>query len=138
MTGAADMASLSFTTPAGVAAPIGGGYSHLVTVPPGMKILMLAGQTGHAADGSLPADAAAQFRNALTNVVGILKSAGAGPKDIIKINTWLVGKHDLSAVGPYWRELLGDIKPATTLGFLTGLYSPDLLVEIEVMAAVPG
>lgn len=102
-----------------------------------MKLLILAGQTGHAVDGSLPADAAEQFRNALTNVVGILKSAGAGPKDIIKINTWLVGQHDLSSAGPYCRELLGDIKPATTMGYLAGLYSPDMFVEIEVIAAVP-
>jgi hypothetical protein len=42
--------------PQGVAPPLGA-YSHLAIVPGGARLLVLAGQTGHATDGSLSADA---------------------------------------------------------------------------------
>jgi enamine deaminase RidA (YjgF/YER057c/UK114 family) len=125
-----------FITPAGVAAPLGS-YSHMVVVPPDMKLLILAGQTGHAVDGSLPDDPIAQYRNALTNVLGILANAGAGPADIIKINTWLVGAVDYPAMIAIRKELLGDVAPASTMAYLAGLFTPDIRLEIEVMAAVP-
>lgn len=130
------MSQLDFSTPFGVAAPLGG-YSHLATVPLGMKLLVLAGQTGHAVDGSLPDDPIAQYRNALNNVLGILASADAGPAHIIKINTWVVGAVDYPAMIAIRKELLGDIEPASTMAMLAGLFTPDIRLEIEAIAAVP-
>lgn len=73
--------TVRFRNPATVAPPLGH-YSHVAVVPAGARLLVLAGQTGHAADGQLPESPEAQFRNALTNILAILASEGAGPGDI--------------------------------------------------------
>jgi len=76
----------SFHNPPGMMAPLGH-YPHLAVVPAGARLLVLAGQTGHAADGSLPDSVDSHYRNALVNVLAILASQGAGPRHIVKLNT---------------------------------------------------
>jgi 2-iminobutanoate/2-iminopropanoate deaminase len=127
---------IDFSNPPGVMAPLGR-YSHLAVVPPGMRLLVLAGQTGHAPDGSLPADPAAQFRNALTNILTILASEGAGSADIIKLNVWLAGEvEDYQAMGAIRHELLGDAAPVSTMAYVSRLFDPAIRIEIEAWAAV--
>lgn len=127
---------LKRVNPPGVAPPLAR-YSHLVLVPPGMSLLVLAGQTGHARDGDLPGTVVDQYRNALANVVTILASQGLGPDSIVKLNTWFVGEVDTAAIRTIRRELLGDAQPASTAAWVSRLYLPELLVEVEAWAAAP-
>ena len=47
------------SNPATVAPPVGA-YSHAVEVPPGSRLLYIAGQVGNLPDGSLPEGVGAQ------------------------------------------------------------------------------
>ena len=127
---------LVFINPAGVAPPLGR-YSHLVVVPPGARLLVLAGQTGHAPDGNLPADAGEQWVNAMHNIKAILASQGAGMADIVKLNTWVVAGHDIAKARSAAAGLFQDARPATTFAYVSALYLPEILVEVEAWAAVP-
>jgi len=127
----------SFHNPPGVMAPLGH-YPHLAVVPAGARLLVLAGQTGHAADGSLPDSVDSHYRNALVNVLAILASQGAGPRHIVKLNTWLTEPVKLDVVKAARIDLLGEAAPTSTLGYLPGLALPAMKVEIEASAAVPG
>jgi ribosomal-protein-alanine N-acetyltransferase len=127
-------ASITFATPPAAAAPLGR-YSHLVVVPPNASLLVLAGQTGHAPNGHLPACPVDQYRGALRNVLAILASQDLGPESIIKLNSWVVGDIDFAPLAAVRRELLGDVRPATTVAFVSRLFTTDILVEVEVWAA---
>jgi enamine deaminase RidA (YjgF/YER057c/UK114 family) len=133
----AEPAAIRFTNPPAVAPPLGH-YSHLAVVPAGARLLVLAGQTGHAPDGSLPESAEAQYRGALSYLLAILASEGAGPGHIVKLNTWLTAPMELSVVRAARQELLGAAAPPSTLAYVAGLALPEIKVEIEAWAAIPG
>ena len=135
MTG--DKALLSFSDPEGVAPPIGS-YSHVVSVPTSARLLIVAGQVGLRADGTLAVGFEGQFAQALRNVLTILDSQGAVAGNIIKLNTWAVAGTPIDF--NEWRSvrasLLGEVKPPSTFAYVSQLFSPEFLVELEAWAAV--
>ena len=64
------------------------GYTHVVTSPPG-KMVFISGQGGAGADGKMPEDFASQATNTFENIGRCLKMAGAGFKDVVKINYYV-------------------------------------------------
>ncbi len=131
------VASLSFCHPAGVAPPIGS-YSHLVSDPAGARLLVVAGQVGVRADGTLAASFEGQFDQALRNALSVIGSQGATAANIIKLNTWAVAGTPIDF--NEWRSLraslLGEAKPPSTFAYVSRLFSPEFLVELEAWAAV--
>lgn len=130
---------ITVSNPQGVAAPIGR-YSHVAHVPAGCRILVLAGQVGMRPDGGVADGFAGQFEAALENIVTILRSQDSGPEHIIKLNTWIVEGTpiDYGEVTKIRERLLGDVKPPSTLAYVSRLFSPEFLVELEAWAAAPG
>ena len=124
------------SNPPSVAPPVGQ-YSHLAVIPAGFDILVLAGQVGVDADGRLPDSVDAQFRNALSNALAILRSAGAGPDAIVKVNIWLVRPIERQVFVTLWEEFTNGRPPPTTVGYVASLVHPEYLVEVEVWAARP-
>jgi len=129
-------------SPAEVPAPIAA-YNHLAAVPEGHELVVFAGQVGTLADGSLAGpDAEAQARQALHNIEGLLASLGAGPGNLVKLFTLVAGTEHLPGLRAALGEALGkwfpdgDVPP-NTLAVVAGLARPELVVEIEAMAAVP-
>lgn len=112
-----------------------GAYSHQVELPPGSRILVLAGQVGKTADGLVPEDAIDQAKVALENVKHNLEAAGLGVEDVVKLTWYVVGQID----GQRRREVLlawlGDHRPASTFLYVAGLASPEYKVEIDALAA---
>jgi enamine deaminase RidA (YjgF/YER057c/UK114 family) len=133
-----DPRQLHFSNPAGVAPPVGS-YSHAAMIPSGVRLIVLAGQIGMRPDGSIAKGFAAQFEAALENVTTILRAQGAGPEHVVKLNTWIVQGTpiDYNEVTTIRERLLGDVKPPSTLAYVSHLFSPDLLVELEAWAATP-
>jgi 2-iminobutanoate/2-iminopropanoate deaminase len=82
-------------------------------------------------------DAALQARQCWRNVLRILAHFGAGPADIVKINTILVDRADGPAVTAERFAALGPHRPPHTGVIVTGLGSPEVRVEVEVVAYVP-
>ena len=73
-------------------------YSHGVEVPPGARILYVAGQVGIDAEGNTPGDFEAEANIAFANVVAVLADAGMKPTDIVKLNTYMTRPEDMAAL----------------------------------------
>ena len=118
----------------GVASKLGK-YSDAVLVGDGRRWLYTSGTPGLAADGSLPPDFDTQARLAWTHIIAMLDAAGMGVGDIVKLTQSLTRRSDLDAYRGIRNEFLGDARPASMLTFVSGLVTPDMLIEIEVIAA---
>ena len=58
-----------------------------------------------------------------------------GPRDLVKVTTFLISRADLPTARAVRDRMLQGADPASTLIFVPGLASPDWLVEIEGVAA---
>lgn len=120
--------------PSTVPAPLGG-YAHGIEVAPGARWLHISGQVGMRADGSVPSEAAAQLKIAWDNISHILSDADMTMRDIVKVSTYIVRAEDFAAQSAARREYLDDHTPAATTVVVIGLAKPELLIEIDVVAA---
>ena len=100
--------------------------------------IWVSGTVGIAADGSIPAATVDQFRIALENLDTVLKAAGGGPQDIVKVTVFLTDVNDRAAINPQRQAYFGDHRPASTLVEVSGLVLPELKVEIEAEAVISG
>lgn len=92
-----------------------------------------SGMTGRGGDGQIahPNDAYQQARQALDNLEGFLHEAGAAMTDVVRTRIYLVQPQDVADVSRAHQERFKDHPPAATLLFVAGLFSPEILVEIE-------
>ena len=113
-----------------------GSYSDAIEAPADSRWLFTSGTPGVAPEtGELPKGIEAQTRQAWANIFDALKKANMTPADMVKVNTSLINADDRSTYVKVRKELLGDIKPAFMLAVVNQLVRPDMLVEIEVVAA---
>ena len=105
------------------------------------RLLSVAGQVGWNTSGAFADGLVAQVRQALENVVAVLRAGGAEPRDLVRISWYLL---DLDAyraartdIGRAYREVIGSTYPAMTLVQVAGLLEDRALVEIEATAVVP-
>lgn len=119
----------------GIAAHIGT-YSDGVEVPAGKRILYVSGTPGiDDANGELPDDFASQADLAWQNIIKILAGADMAVADIVKLTQHLINREDLGAYRDIRNSYLGDHAPASMLTFLPSLVWPNMLIELEVVAA---
>lgn len=82
-----------------------------------------------------------QARQALVNVVAILREAGAAPAHITRMTWYVVDKNEYvasyRALGAVYREIVGRHFPAMTAVEVKALIENRARVEIEVTAVVP-
>ncbi len=109
-------------------------YAHGVETPPGARVLRISGQVGVAPDGALPAEFSAQCRQALSNLSAVLKAADMTYGNIVKMNFFLVRRDDMNDLVAVRKALLDGIRPAITTVIVSGLVSPDWLVEVDAVA----
>jgi enamine deaminase RidA (YjgF/YER057c/UK114 family) len=124
--------------PPTVAKPVAA-YSHVAEVPPGTRLLYLAGQVGNRPDGSLPESVEDQAVQALENIRLILAAEGARPQDIVKLTFYVAAKPaSLAKLNAKRTEMFaGTAPPPSTWVQVAGLARPEYLVEIEAVAAAP-
>ena len=124
--------------PPTVAKPVAA-YSHVAEVPPGTRLLYLAGQVGNRPDGSLPESVEDQAVQALENIRLILAAEGARPQDIVKLTFYVAQKPvSIAKLNAKRTEMCaGTAPPPSTWVQVAGLARPEYLVEIEAVAAVP-
>ncbi len=86
-------------------------------------------------------DMAGQVRQALTNVVEVLREAGARPEHIVRMTWYVTDKREYVAaypeIGKAFRELIGSFNAAMTAIEVAGLIEDRAKVEIEVTAVIP-
>lgn len=133
------MASHRFFNPEGLAPPTG--FSHAALAAPG-RMVFLAGQTAHQADGTLSgATLTDQFAAAAANVAGALAAAGATPADVVSLHIFTPDvegyRSQSSAIGAAYREVFGPHYPPMALFGVTRLFDADALVELVAIAVIP-
>jgi enamine deaminase RidA (YjgF/YER057c/UK114 family) len=86
-------------------------------------------------------DFAGQVRQALTNVVEVLREAGAKPEHITRMTWYVTDKREYVAaypeIGRAFRELIGSFNAAMTAVQVQALIEDRAKVEIEVTAVIP-
>jgi len=125
---------MKILNPKTVAAP-GGPYVHGMLVDPGKTWLSVSGQVGTRPDGTIAEGIVEQTRTAWTNLTEVLKEGGMEITDIVKVTSFLTSADYIPDYGAARAEFLGDFKPTSTLLVVSALALPELLVEVEVLAA---
>ena len=86
-------------------------------------------------------DFIAQTRQALMNVVAVLKAGGAGPEHMVRMTWYVTDRIEyatrLKELGGIYREVMGKHFPAMTCVEVSGLVEDRAKIEIEVTAALP-
>lgn len=101
-------------------------------------LLFTSGLVARNADGSVycPGDGEAQARFIFENLKNTLALAGAGFRDVIKLTIYLRDMEDRIKINPLREEYFQGTRPASTVVEVSMLAHPDLMVEMEVVAAV--
>lgn len=135
------MSAVQRWNPADGPRPIGK-YAQLSVPAPGTRMVFIAGQVGNDDSGALLQGVAAQTRQALANVQALAACVGAGPQDLIRLLTFVVGAEDLPDYYAARDEVYARWFPQQeycghSLAVVAGLARPGVLVEVEGWVAVP-
>lgn len=106
------------------------------------KIVSVSGMVGWDAQGQFQAtDFVGQVRQALLNIVEVLKEADARPEHIVRMTWYVLDKKEYvnayPQIGTAYREIIGRHFPAMTAVQVVALIEDQARVEIEVTAVVP-
>ena len=86
-------------------------------------------------------DFIAQTRQALMNIVAVLKAGGAGPEHMVRMTWYITDRIEYSTrlkeLGGVYREVMGKHFPAMTCVEVSGLVEDGAKIEIEVTASLP-
>ena len=122
--------------PASVSAPFSR-YSHAVIAPEGYRGLYISGQVGADRDRKITAAFEAQAELAFQNLIACIRESGFDLQDLVKVTVLLTRASDVAAYRQLRDRMLGTVAPASTLMIVAGLAAPELLVEVEGVAARP-
>lgn len=115
-------------------APSPAGHYSQATAHAGL--LFVAGQLAVRPDGTHQPEASieVQARQALENVLAIVRAGGSAPERILKVNVYIVGVEHWPAFNKVYAEMMGDARPARAVIPVPELHH-GYLVEVDCVAA---
>lgn len=105
------------------------------------RVLYVAGQIGWDETFTFVGDdMLSQFKQALSNVLAVVRAAGGDATDVVRLTAYLVDldayRRDLRGYGLAYREVMGKHFPAMAFVGVSGLVEPRALIEIEATAVL--
>ena len=117
------------------------GYSHAVVAQG--RVITVAGQIGwdpHTRQ-IVSDDFVAQTRKTLENILEVLRAAGAGQQEIVRLTWFITDKQAYLArqreIGEAYRAVMGKHFPAMSVVVVSALVEDRAKVEIEATAVLP-
>jgi enamine deaminase RidA (YjgF/YER057c/UK114 family) len=132
--------SHTIVNPAGLHDPVPFGYSHTASIPAGTELVLVAGQYGSSADGAVVStDFTEQVQQAFRNLGTALAAHGLDLSHVVQLRTYVVNLNldKLGAIGEAVQGGCADNPPTQTVIGVAGLAMPDILFEVEAVAARP-
>jgi len=122
--------------PANHPAPRGAYSPGLLVEDRGSRTLFVTGQLAVDPEGRVvaPNDAAAQTEYVFELIGSILKAAGMGFGDVVKVQTFLTHMPDFEKFSPIRNRFFEATRPVSTLLEVKGLAREGCCVEVEVVA----
>ena len=108
------------------------GYSRAVVSGDEVHI---SGTTGYDyARMAMPEDVAEQTRNIYATFAEVMKEAGGGLADIVRLRTFVTDAAYCEPALKVQGEVFGTIRPAATIVVVSSLLKPEMKVEVEADA----
>ncbi|AOS61893.1 RidA family protein [Actinoalloteichus hymeniacidonis] len=130
----------TIVNPAGLHNPVPRGYSHTAAISADTGLVLIAGQYGSTPDGEIvSSDFTEQVEQTFRNIGVALAAHGLDLGHVVQLRTYVVN-HDVGKLGPIAaavRKNWGENPPTQTLIGVAGLATPDVLFEVEALAARP-
>ena len=106
------------------------------------RLVFIAGQVGWTGQGEWRERGfAGQFRQALHNVLAVLREAEGRPEHIVRLTWYVLDRQEyldsLREVGEAYRSLMGRHYPTMAVVQVSGLVEPEARLEIEATAVLP-
>jgi enamine deaminase RidA (YjgF/YER057c/UK114 family) len=106
------------------------------------KLVFIAGQIGWTGQGEWKERSfAGQFRQALQNILEIVREANGRPEHLVRLTWYILDKKEylasLKEVGAAYRELMGKHYPTMAVVQVSGLVEEEARLEIEATAVIP-
>jgi enamine deaminase RidA (YjgF/YER057c/UK114 family) len=108
------------------------------------RLVVLAGQIGWNPETLEfeTDDIVSQTRQALENVLTLLREADATSADLLRLTWYVTSREEYvtarGEIGEVYRDVIGPIYPAMSVIVVSGLVEPRAKVEIEATAVVSG
>lgn len=117
------------------------GYANGVLAEPG-RLLFVAGQIGwDETETMVSDDLPGQFKQALGNVMAVVREAGGEPEHVCRLTIFVKSKKsylkNVKEIGRAYRAVLGRHFPAMALVEVADLVEPGAKVEIAADAVIP-
>lgn len=101
------------------------------------NLLFISGQAGAADDGKIVEGGfRAQGEKAFANLSRALEAGGSSLKDVIKVTIFVTDMGNFQEVVELRRKFFTEPYPADTIAEVKALYNPDVMIEIEAIAAI--
>jgi 2-iminobutanoate/2-iminopropanoate deaminase len=100
-------------------------------------LVFTSGQAGRNRETGKMGDVADQTRRCIANIAAVLEAAGTSLEHVLKVTVFLRNVEDRDAFNVVYKELMPQPYPARSAAFCE-LGFPDMLVEMEVVAGIPG
>ena len=112
------------------------GYSQ-IAVASGGSLIVIAGQVALDTQGQLVGlgNFGAQATQVFRNLIAALDAAGAAPRHLVKLTTFVTDLSHLPAFRQVRDQFLDPMHPpASTLVQVSRLFRPEFLIEVDAMA----
>lgn len=101
------------------------------------NLLFVSGQAGAGDDGKIVEGGfRAQGEQAFANLSRALEAGGSSLEDVIKVTIFVTDMGNFQEVVELRRQYFTEPYPADTIAEVRALYNPEVMIEIEAIAAI--